>query len=634
MAGRKTLRSIRLAREATNGTRVTPRYLWRGNGDWVVDEREVTKVEELVGISGGTDRTYIAKLAASVEIAETEATYKQLPALFYGMGMTPRTDYNTFGTRSSSAYLATGSIWRYGLNVPSTVFPTNYSYTVESGDNVESQVAVYAVTEEVSLTFEAGEAVKVSANMLAQYGTRTNAEGSFSEVGTLENVTVMLSSKTQAIDITDTNWTGVQWNARASGTTSTLLFVWGTAANSVWAVGNNGTILFWNGSTWAAQTSGTTDALYDVWGSDANNVWVVGVGGTILFWNGSTWAAQTSGTSNDLYGVWGVDANNVWAVGASGTILFWNGSTWASSPSGTTNGLQAVWGTATNNVWAVGNNGTIRLWNGSTWASSPSGTTNGLFGVWGTATNSVWVVGVGGTILFWNGSTWAAQTSGTTNTLIGIWGSSANSVWATGNSGTILFWNGSTWASSPSGTTNGLFGVWGPAANRVWAVGANGAIRFYNALPAFSNSLQPGNILKGELTVKALWAPKYWIDGGILYPGTMVLTGHEITGKLTFEHQNGGSVSASGTSGQIEKWRNQQAQVLHMLWVDTDSFGSEVAFGVQLPFKWDTLQEYDDIDGNNIVSGEFTSKYNETYGNRGVFVFHTGYEYSNIVGTI
>ena len=433
MAGRKTLRSIRLAREATNGTRVTPRYLWRGNGDWVVDEREVTKVEELVGISGGTDRTYIAKLAASVEIAETEATYKQLPALFYGMGLTPRTGYNTFGTRVPAMNTgASGSVWRYGLNIPSTVFPTNYSYTVESGDNVEAQVAVYAVTEEVSLTFEAGEAAKVSANMLAQYGTRTNAEGSFSAVGTLENVTVMLSSKTKAFDITPTTITLPNFGIQ------------GTTARRYWLLSGNKVLL-----------------------RDA------------------------------------VEYTTVYTADAT---------------------LRAIYVLDENNVWVVGNNGTI---------------------------------------LFWNGSAWTQ----------------------------LSYW-------------------------------------------PLSDNAAAGNLLKAELTFKALWAPKYWLDGGILYPGTMVLTGHEITGKLTFEHQNGGTISAAGTSGQIEKWRNQQAQVLSLFWQDSDSVGSEVGFGLVLPFKWDTLQEYDDMDGNNIVSGEFTSKYNETFAGRGYMFFETGFDYSNIVGTV
>ena len=628
MAGRKTLRSIRLAREATNGTRVTPRYLWRGNGDWVVDEREVTKVEELVGISGGTDRTYIAKLAASVEIAETEATYKQLPALFYAMGLTPRTGYNTFGTRVPAMNTgASGSIWRYGLNVPSTVFPTTYSYTVESGDNVEAQVAVYAVTEEVSLTFEAGEAAKVSANMLAQYGTRTNAEGSFSAVGTLENVTVMLSSKTKAFDITPTTITTALFGIQ--GTTATRYWVLSgndvllrdaveyttvyTAnvllraiyvfnANNVWVVGNNGTIVYYNGSTWTTQTSGTTQQLNAVWGTAANSVWVVGSGGVILFWDGSTWEAQPSGTTENLWGIWGSSATNVFAVGSNGVIRRWNGSSWALSNSGTSEILWAIWGSSATSIWVVGDNGTILFWNGSTWASQSIVITNDFYAVWGSAANSVWAVGTSGVLYFWNGSTWAAQTSGTTQILFGVWGTAANSVWVVGNGGVILFWNGSTWET---------LSYW-----------------------PLSNNAAAGNLLKAELTFKALWAPKYWIDGGILYPGTMVLTGHEITGKLTFEHQNGGSISAAGTSGQIEKWRNQQAQVLNLLWQDSDSVGSEVGFGLVLPFKWDTLQEYDDMDGNNIVSGEFTSKYNETFAGRGYMFFETGFDYSNIVGTV
>ena len=630
MAGRKTLRSIRLAREATNGTRVTPRYLWRGNGDWIVDEREVTKVEELVGISGGTDRTYIAKLAASVEIAETEATYKQIPALFYGMGLTPRTGYNTFGTRVPAMNTgASGSVWRYGLDVPSTVFPTNYSYTVEAGDNVEAQVAVYAVSEEVSLTFEAGEAAKVKANMLAQYGTRASPDGTFTAVGTLESVTVMLSSKTKAFDITPTSFT------------NDFRGVNGTTATRYWALSNT-SILLRDAVEYTTVYTGNV-ILRGIYVADANNVWVVGDSGTILYYNGSTWTAQTSGTSSNLNAVWGSSANSVWAVGASGTILFWDGTTWAAQNSGISTSISAVWGASSTTVWAGGSGGTIlTTTNGGTTWSTQATVASVVLSIWGTATNSVWAVGTSGGIFFYNGATWATQISGTTVNLAAVWGTAANSIWAVGVNGTILFSNnGTTWAAQTSNTSFNLTSVWGTAANSVWAVGANGAIVFWNGSTwtalsywPLSNNAAAGNLLKAELTFKALWAPKYWIDGGILYPGTMVLTGHEITGKLTFEHQNGGTISAAGTGGQIEKWRNQQAQVLNLLWQDSDSVGSEVGFGLVLPFKWDTLQEYDDMDGNNIVSGEFTSKYNETFAGRGYMFFETGFDYSNIVGTV
>jgi len=346
-AGRKTLRSIRMAREATNGTRVTPQYLWRGVGDWVVDEREIVKVEELVGISGGTDRTYIPKLSATMELAETEATYQQLPPLFLALGL------GTSGLLPYQGSLGANGSWFYGYNVPSTVFQPTISFTAESGDNIEAQVAVYCVTDELTLSFAAGEAMKVSATMLAQYGTRTNAVGSFSAVGTLEPVRVILSSL-------------------------------GTAY---------------------------------------------------------------LGPASDFAGI-----------------------------------------------------------------------------------------------------------------------------------------------------TN-------------------------YQVPA-------GNILGGEVTFKALWSPKYWVDGGVLYPGTMVITGHEITGNITLEHQISGTFSAAGSAGQIEKWRNQEAQILNMRWEDAD--GNLLA--VVLPIKWDNLQDYGDQDGNNIVTGEFTSKYNEAAGIRGQIRFAMGNP-SRILGT-
>ena len=345
MAGRKTLRSIRIGRETTNGTRMTPRYLWRGTGDWVTDEREIVKVEEIIGISGGSDRTYTPNLRATVELAETEATYAQLPPLLLGLGFATVAGFPFTGNVSAGT-------WQYAYNVPSTVFPENISYTIEAGDNIESQVAIYCVTDELKLTFAAGEAMKVSASLLSQYGTRTNAEGSFSTVGTLEPVRVILSSR--------------------------------------------GTVFL------APESESASIASYQIPG---------------------------------------------------------------------------------------------------------------------------------------------------------------------------------------------------------------------------------GNILGGELTLKAMWAPKYWLDSGNIFAGTMVLTGHEITGNLVFEHQISGTFGAAGSAGQIEKWRNEQAQILQLTWQDAGNY-----LNVLLPIKWDNLQDYSDQDGNNIITGEFTSRYNETLGNRGqIRVFSA--TPSRIIGT-
>ena len=124
-----------------------------------------------------------------------------------------------------------------------------------------------------------------------------------------------------------------------------------------------------------------------------------------------------------------------------------------------------------------------------------------------------------------------------------------------------------------------------------------------------------GNVLGGEITVKAEWAPKYWTDGGILYPGTFVLTGHEITGNLVFEHQVSGTYGAAGSAGQIEKWRNQDPQLMRLNWpggtISNGTTFQNKLFRVDLPIKWSNLQDYGDQDGNAIVTGEWMSKYNE-----------------------
>jgi hypothetical protein len=130
-----------------------------------------------------------------------------------------------------------------------------------------------------------------------------------------------------------------------------------------------------------------------------------------------------------------------------------------------------------------------------------------------------------------------------------------------------------------------------------------------------AGAVTAGNILGGELTVKALWEPKYWVDGGVLYPGTFVLTGHEITGNLIFEHQVSGTYGAAGSAGQIEKWRAQDPQLMRLNWPggtipDGTTFSTKL-FRVDLPIKWTTLQDYGDQNGNAIVTGEFFSKYNE-----------------------
>lgn len=111
------------------------------------------------------------------------------------------------------------------------------------------------------------------------------------------------------------------WTKIDSQSTVVLEGIWGSSANDIWAVGDNGTIRhLTNGAArWEIVASPTNEGLHAVWGSSANDVWAVGDSGTIVHFDGTTWspslAAFGLGPKPDLYGVWGSSADDVWIVG-------------------------------------------------------------------------------------------------------------------------------------------------------------------------------------------------------------------------------------------------------------------------------------------------------------------------------
>lgn len=188
--GRKELRRLQIARESANGTRfATPRALWRGVGEMPEDARTIEKVEEQVGIFGGTDRTYTPKLLGQIELAETEATFEQItvPLLLLGLG-------TSGGGWQGSAQGASGSAVVNTLIIPAAQSYPYPSVTIEAGDDAEAEFLTYVIAEETTLTFSGGEAMKVSSTLKGRSVDRTNASGSFSAVGTLYPVETILAS--------------------------------------------------------------------------------------------------------------------------------------------------------------------------------------------------------------------------------------------------------------------------------------------------------------------------------------------------------------------------------------------------------------------------------------------------------
>ena len=131
-----------------------------------------------------------------------------------------------------------------------------------------------------------------------------------------------------------------------------------------------------------------------------------------------------------------------------------------------------------------------------------------------------------------------------------------------------------------------------------------------------TGAVTAGNILAGNVTFKPVWTRKFPVDAGVLYFHTAVYTGMEVTGELTLEYQISGTYGAAGSAGQVEKWRAQQPQLIRMGWpggaIPEGTTVPTKLFQIDLPITWDSFDKWDDIDGNDIRVGKFTSKYNQS----------------------
>lgn len=98
--------------------------------------------------------------------------------------------------------------------------------------------------------------------------------------------------------------------------------LWGTSPDSVWVVGEAGTIaLCARSKPCTPQPSGTTRNLNGVWAASPSAAWAVGDGGILVEWDGRSWTPRSIGVSVDLYAVWGASSTDVWIAGEHGTIL-------------------------------------------------------------------------------------------------------------------------------------------------------------------------------------------------------------------------------------------------------------------------------------------------------------------------
>jgi hypothetical protein len=247
--------------------------------------------------------------------------------------------------------------------------------------------------------------------------------------------------------------------------------VWGSGSDDIWVVGDAGTVLHWDGSSWVSLRTGTTASLLAVWGNGLGAAYVVGHAegaGKFLICSGSDCLTGKVGLVPKLNCVWGSARGPVWAGGDDGTMIKFTTSFGpVAMPSPTS--IRGLWGSGPDDIWAAGDAATIQHWDGTSWSVAFSDEPYvDLNAIWGSSPNDVWAVGDG--VLRWNGATWEYSPPGSVLNLYGVTGTSPTDVWILAERGILLHsddFNSGRTAWLPAY----LNGIWSRGPGDVWAVG-------------------------------------------------------------------------------------------------------------------------------------------------------------------
>lgn len=281
-----------------------------------------------------------------------------------------------------------------------------------------------------------------------------------------------------------------EWRTILEGLDTTLLSVWGTGPDEVFAVGGsmgNGfasAIHHYKKGTWKTLTTHREDTFWWVTGTSAQDVWFVGDHGKIVHFDGEAFREDPSGTTATLFGVWAATPSHAWAVGGTpegGTqkpndvVLHFDGNHWTSVslPEKVGRAYYKVWGTSPSDVYLVGEAGTIWHKRGDAWTREPNPATGTLLTVTGCGPSEVYAVG-GRDVLRSDGSTWTRVSVNLFNDVNGVACAKPGEVVIVGAGGMKQRLTGGTWQDD-FGTKpyRDLHGAWADARGGYWAAGGD-----------------------------------------------------------------------------------------------------------------------------------------------------------------
>jgi hypothetical protein len=282
---------------------------------------------------------------------------------------------------------------------------------------------------------------------------------------------------------------GPAWHVVASGAGVPWAFLWGSAADDIWAGGSSGSacqVAHYDGSTWTNSVIGTNFRCEALWGSAADDVWAVGgepdpitgAGkGAVYRFDGSAWSRVYLGDQYFM-AVSGSGRDDVWIARGTLQLLHWDGSSFASKPAPTefSQSVTTLWVGGPDDAWAMGAG--AWHWDGTHWTSYSSSLfpTQFTWSTWGSGGKDVWAVGnsgyesISGTAWHWNGDYWDVKQFPGGYGIHAVWGS-GGAIRASLH-GSILEWDGSAWTQVDTGLDLGwMSALWGSSVDDLWALG-------------------------------------------------------------------------------------------------------------------------------------------------------------------
>lgn len=179
--GVTALKRLEIGKETMSGTSVPATSYLRGEAV-ITDELKMEMPKEDIGILGGTDRSYISALGALLALASGPATFEQLGYIF-NMGIK--------GVAGVADGPGTDFIYTYPFATTSQNVP--YTYTIESGNNVEEEEMEFCHVTDFVIEGKADAALMRSANIRG----RQVAVSTFTPSLTIPTVEEMLFNKSK-----------------------------------------------------------------------------------------------------------------------------------------------------------------------------------------------------------------------------------------------------------------------------------------------------------------------------------------------------------------------------------------------------------------------------------------------------